>query len=222
MRFCAARAAKNDPFRCVSMTASQSSSVILKSRLSRMMPAQATRMSSEPPAATAASTAPSMSSRDVTSQRTACPPIAAAVSRAPAPSKSATTTVPPSAASRAAVAAPMPRAPPVTRAVLPSNLMPAATIRVGTWRAPRRRTRRADPDAPPRATDQLRDSQREILAVARRHPAAYVVVPPRIDEAAPHHVTRRPQLVEVELEGLGDLVRVHYHDDVLLTRPRIV
>ena len=49
MCFCAARTAWNVPFRCVSMTAFQSSSLILNSRLSRMIPAQVTRMSTEPP-----------------------------------------------------------------------------------------------------------------------------------------------------------------------------
>ena len=61
-----------------------------------------------PPKATAASTC----SREVTSHRTARPPTAAAVSSAAARSKSATTTSAPSAANRAAVAAPMPLAPP--------------------------------------------------------------------------------------------------------------
>ena len=70
------RAARNVPFRCVSITASKSSSLILKSRLSRMIPAHVTRMSSEPPSSTAAATAASTSAREVTSQRTARPPIA--------------------------------------------------------------------------------------------------------------------------------------------------
>src|SRR5262249_12669845 len=64
----------------------------------------------------------STSACEVTSQRTACPPIAFAVALAAASSKSATTTFAPSAASRVAVAAPIPRAPPVTSAVFASNL----------------------------------------------------------------------------------------------------
>src|SRR5690349_21649516 len=89
-----------------------------------MIPAHVTRTSTAPAASTAAST----SSREVTSHRTATPPISPAVSRAAASSKSATTTLAPSDASRRAVAAPIPRAPPVTRAVFPANLVTAATI----------------------------------------------------------------------------------------------
>src|SRR5436190_12323793 len=103
------------------MTAFQSSSVILCSRLSRMIPAHVTRMSGPPLASTAAST----SSRFVTSQRTASPPIRFAVSCAAPSSKSATVTRAPSDASRSAVAAPIPRAAPVTSALFPSDLMRA-------------------------------------------------------------------------------------------------
>ena len=74
------------------MTASKSSSLILCNRLSRMIPAQVTSRSSEPPCSTAAATAASTSLREVTSHATATPPIAAAVSSAAALSKSATTT----------------------------------------------------------------------------------------------------------------------------------
>ncbi len=93
-----------------------------------MIPAQVTRMSTEPPCSLAASIAASTSARLVTSQRTAWPPISAAVCFALSSSKSATTTVAPSDASRRAVAAPIPFAPPVTTAVLPSNLVMAPTV----------------------------------------------------------------------------------------------
>lgn len=91
-----------------------------------MIPAHVTRTSSEPPRSTAAATAASTSERLVTSQRTPTPPIASAVSRAPASSKSATTTVAPSDAKRLAVAAPIPRAPPVTSTVFPSKRIAAS------------------------------------------------------------------------------------------------
>src|SRR5436853_630893 len=57
MYFCAARAATKLPLRCVLITPSQSSSDILKSRLSRVMPASATRMSSRPRSCAARATA---------------------------------------------------------------------------------------------------------------------------------------------------------------------
>src|SRR4051794_5308869 len=129
------------------MTASQSSSLIRKSRLSRMIPAQVTRMSTEPRSAVAA-TAASTSSREVTSQRTAVPPISPAVACAVASSKSATTTCAPSAARRRAVAAPMPFAPPVTSAFLPWNLMRPSLTGL---------EQRAAPDLPGHRQRQLRD-----------------------------------------------------------------
>ena len=87
-----------------------------------MIPAHVTSMSSLPDSA-AAATAASTSSREVTSQRIARPPIRSAVSVAAASSKSATTTCSPSDSSRSAIAPPMPRAPPVTRTILPANAL---------------------------------------------------------------------------------------------------
>src|SRR5438552_250842 len=110
MYFCAARAARKLPFRWVLITPSQSSSDILKSRLSRVMPATATRMSRRPSSCAVRAAAASICSGFVTStgMATARPPaerIWSAVSSAGATSRSMTATAAPSAASLAAVAA---------------------------------------------------------------------------------------------------------------------
>ena len=49
-----------------------------------------------------------------------------------------------------------------------------------------------------------RDPLRELLSMARREPGTDPVLLARIDEAAPHHISRRPQLLEIELVCLGD------------------
>src|SRR5438270_7674811 len=129
-------------------------------RLSRIRPAQATRMSRRPKAALAPSMSASTDSREVTSQAIALalPPsleILPAVSSAGAASRSETTTAAPSAASRAAVAAPMPRPDPVMPATLFSNLIRTPlspksppvhlTPRGSTWPAPGPSRPRPDP-----------------------------------------------------------------------------
>ena len=125
--------------RCVSMTASQSSSVILKSRLSRMIPAHVTSMSSEPPRSTAASTArlDVRALRHVAAHRVAADLLRRL--RAPPPRRSRRRRrVAPSAASRRAVAAPMPFAPPVTDGRLPFESRHAADdIRCRAWSSAR-------------------------------------------------------------------------------------
>src|SRR5258708_10923573 len=108
------------------MTPSQSSSVILWIRLSRMIPAQATRMSTWANFSTAASKSALTESRSVTLHATASarPPafsISPATSLAGPSSRSAITTAAPSSANRLAVAAPMPRPPPVTNATRSLN-----------------------------------------------------------------------------------------------------
>src|SRR5919201_3608433 len=92
------------------------------------MPAQVTRKSSRPNSFTACSTIASTSALLPTSHATASalpPPSLSlpAVSSAGSRSRSETTTAAPSEANRSEVAAPIPRAPPVTRATLPSNLI---------------------------------------------------------------------------------------------------
>src|SRR3954470_16240333 len=123
---CAARVHRKLPFRWVSMTVSQSSSLILKRRLSRMTAALLTRMSSAPSSATVRSTAASTCSRERTSQpiAIAVPPsrvIASTVSAQSSSRRSLTATCAPSAASLIAVAAPIPRPAPVTSAARPSS-----------------------------------------------------------------------------------------------------
>src|SRR3982750_3780480 len=66
MYFWVARAARKLPFKCVSITPSHSSSVILNSRLSRVMPATATRMSRRPSSSAERAAAASTCSRFVT------------------------------------------------------------------------------------------------------------------------------------------------------------
>src|SRR5690242_1008073 len=119
---CTARVIRKEPRRCTLMTASQSSTVILKMRLSRMMPALLTRIVGAPSSCATRATAASTCSGRLTSTPTAIarPPAAVmadTVSPQACSSRSSTATAWPSAASRRAVAAPMPRAAPVTMAV---------------------------------------------------------------------------------------------------------
>src|SRR6476646_2156675 len=83
------------------------------------MPALLTRTSRSPTAPTAARAA----SRSVTSSSTAWPATSPATFSAPSTLRSPIQTSAPSAESRAATAAPIPLAPPVTRAFRPSSLM---------------------------------------------------------------------------------------------------
>ncbi len=103
------------------MTVSQSDALILKRRLSRRTPALLTRMVGAPSSAAMRSIAACTWASSETSQPTASarPPaavICSTVSLQAASSRSMTATARPSAASRTAVAAPMPRAAPVTTA----------------------------------------------------------------------------------------------------------
>src|SRR6266851_719551 len=121
MNFCAARLIRNAPRRCTPSTMSQSSSDILNSRLSRMIPALLTTTTGGPSSAATLPTAVSTWPASLTSAPTATarPPAAVISSTVPAQvpaSRSRTATAMPSAASRLAVAAPMPRAAPVTMA----------------------------------------------------------------------------------------------------------
>ena len=101
------------------MTVSQSSSVILNSRLSRSTPALLTSTAGGPSSAATRSTAAATWSAWLTSAPTAIarPPADVIASTVPLPSasfRSSTATAIPSAARRRATAAPMPRAAPVT------------------------------------------------------------------------------------------------------------
>src|SRR6266550_5580578 len=135
MRRVACRVQLKVPFRWTAMTASHSSSVMLKIMRSRRMPALFTRMSIAPNSLTAVSTMRSAAGKSATlsALATALPPRARIASttssatrrEAPRPSTSAprsfTTTAAPSAASSSAIARPMPRPAPVTTAALPSS-----------------------------------------------------------------------------------------------------
>src|SRR6267154_1627196 len=121
MNFCAARLIRNAPRRCTPSTMSQSSSDILNSRLSLMIPALLIRTTGGPSSAATLPTAVATCSASLTSAPTATarPPaavIASTVGAQALASRSRTPTAMPSEASRLAVAAPMPRAAPVTMA----------------------------------------------------------------------------------------------------------
>src|SRR5690606_33569824 len=131
---CAARLMRNEPRRCTDMTVSQSSSDILNSRLSRRTPALFTSTTGGPSSAATRATAAETCAESATSTPTAraFPPffsICATVSAQAPSSRSQTATAKPSRPSRTAVAAPMPRAAPVTMATLgpvasPCSVMP--------------------------------------------------------------------------------------------------
>src|SRR6516225_11297595 len=121
MNFCAARLIRNAPRRCTPSTVSQSASVILNSRLSLITPALLIRTTGGPRSAATLPTAASTWSAWLTSAPTAMarPPASVIASTVPVQaeaSRSSTATAMPSVASRVAVAAPMPRAAPVTMA----------------------------------------------------------------------------------------------------------
>src|SRR3954447_17424136 len=121
MYFCTARLIRKAPRRCTFMTMSQSVSVILNSMLSRVTPALFTSTVGPPSSAATRSTAACTCSGSLTSAPTASafPPAASMASTVPLAedsSRSRTATANPSWANRSAVAAPMPRAAPVTMA----------------------------------------------------------------------------------------------------------
>src|SRR3954469_15945215 len=132
MYFCTARVIRKAPRRCTFRTVSQSDSLILNSMLSRVTPALLTSTVGPPSSAAIRSTAAVTCSASLTSAPAArpVPPAASIVSTVPLAwpsSRSRTATANPSAASRIAVAAPMPRAAPVTMATrgvaLPASLI---------------------------------------------------------------------------------------------------
>jgi len=131
----AARKTVKCPLRCVAITASHSSSDMLKSIRSRRMPATATTPSMRPQVSTAVATSRSPDSilEMSSATATASPPllvISATTASAtsllgsspamPTP-KSATRTLAPSAAAASATARPIPPPPPVTATILPSR-----------------------------------------------------------------------------------------------------
>src|SRR5674476_391083 len=120
-----ARLMRNTAFRLVSSTASHSSSFMRKARLSRVMPALFTRICSPPcslmiVSIKACAAAASLTFRSLPLQpgkaERVCPILAAPSSVVAVP-----ITLSPRFASASAIAAPMPRDAPVTRATCPSN-----------------------------------------------------------------------------------------------------
>src|SRR5512139_688804 len=115
------------PLRFTRRTASNSSSDIRMRRLSRVIPALLTRMSTRPRASRIRFTPASTWAGSLTSSISTIPlppaaSIAARVSRAPASlPTSLTTTVAPSAENASAIARPIPRAEPVTSATFPES-----------------------------------------------------------------------------------------------------
>src|SRR3984957_17857323 len=138
MCFCTARLIRKAPRRCTPSTVSQSSSLILNSRLSRITPALLTSTVGAPSSATTRSTAALTCSLLLTSAPTATarPPASAISFTVPAhavSSRSRTATAIPSAASLRAVAAPMPRAEPVTIAILSVTELSPFYLPNGRW-----------------------------------------------------------------------------------------
>src|SRR4051794_27957078 len=121
------------PLRLTLRTRSHSSSSVWTKNAKRSVPALLTRTSTRPTASTPERT----DATSATSICTAWPSMSPATPRAPSSSRSAMATCAPSAARRSAVALPMPLAPPVTSARLPSNLIRGSDLRgcLGTSRA---------------------------------------------------------------------------------------
>src|SRR5215469_5229910 len=122
MYFCTARVIRNAPRRCTLITVSQSLSDILNSRLSLVTPALLISTVGSPSSAATLSTAAWTWSASETSAPTAIalPPafsMSATVSAPWSSLRSSTATASPSLARRLAVAAPIPRAAPVTIAI---------------------------------------------------------------------------------------------------------
>src|SRR5918992_6173328 len=127
MYLCAALEHRKLPFRWMSSTVSQSSSLILKTRVSRKTPALLTRMSIRPKRLATSSKALSTcwaldTSHAIANASTPAASTASTVCRQASAERSSTATLAPSCASRIASAAPMPRAAPVTTAVRPLSL----------------------------------------------------------------------------------------------------
>ena len=149
----------NVPLRCTAITASHSSSVMLKIMRSRRMPATLTTMSIRPKASTTCrpsrrpgrSPPPSRSWPDrgaavlddlvddlLGRRRSPCP------RRSSVAPRSLTTTFAPAAASAIAIPRPIPRPAPVTSAVFPSSIPTVTPLTVdGKSRGPRGRAREA-------------------------------------------------------------------------------
>mmetsp|Transcript_37653 Transcript_37653/g.92539 ORF Transcript_37653/g.92539 Transcript_37653/m.92539 type:complete len:209 (-) Transcript_37653:382-1008(-) len=126
----AARARRNTAFRLVSMTASQSSSFIRMDSMSRVMPALLTSTCRPPSWATMASTAACTAAPSVTLSTMPRPPWAPSASvmpAAPASEFAVPMTRQPASARRSAIARPMPRLAPVTRA-MPSFARDAESV----------------------------------------------------------------------------------------------
>ena len=119
------------PVRFTSMIRAHSSCGYSSIRPKFTMPALLTRTLRLPNAVTASLTAASQSAGCVTSSRTyrTLSPSRAASCRPSSSRTSPTTTFAPSSRNRCAMAAPMPRAPPLTRATLPSNRPIASPFR---------------------------------------------------------------------------------------------
>src|SRR6266550_7878410 len=109
---------RNAPLKFVSRTASQSSSLMRNTRLSRRVPALFTRMSIGPRSRSTSATAASTCSPWATSHAypRADAPSRCAAACAPVPSRAITATFAPAVCSALAIACPMPRLPPVTSA----------------------------------------------------------------------------------------------------------
>jgi hypothetical protein len=115
---------RNTAFRLVSSTASQSSSFMRMASWSRVMPALLTSTCSAPCSLTMASIRPSAAAASLTSSAAPRQPACAARAALILPAPSSVVAVPmtfmPRAASACAIAAPMPREAPVTRATWPA------------------------------------------------------------------------------------------------------
>src|SRR3954447_296475 len=124
----AAKVQLSTPLRFTAITFCHCSGVVCAKKPNSSVPALLIRMSIGAPAL---STAACAEPRSVTSSSIARPETSPATSVAPSRLRSPIVTSAPSAARRRAIAAPMPPAPPVTSALLPSSLMGAAAY---SWR----------------------------------------------------------------------------------------
>jgi len=116
------------PLRLTVSTRAQSASVISSGSANSRMPAEFTSTSGPQPSASSTESKASTAAASVTSSASPRPPSCAATARAASPSRSARITRAPCDASSAADAAPMPLAPPVTRAVRPENAPPLTAV----------------------------------------------------------------------------------------------
>src|SRR5690606_10190068 len=205
---------RNTLLRLVSRMSFHSSSFIRISRLSRVMPALLTRMEIAPNSLPMASTSASTAAASVTSSLRPWPPSAARrspIAAAPESEVAVPITVAPCAASSSAIAAPMPRLAPVTRAISPCNTFVIANsllpVRQGGFEIGGG-TERARVDG---LVDALGEAGQDLAGAALGH-AGHAAGGQRLHAAGPLH--RQVQLAHQRVADRLDAF-VHFGIDVL-------